>query len=82
LVMTEFENYSLERRFDVALQLIGAVFFAMCDGLDASAARRAISSLYELSDGGTVDPACAALAESMANAQALTLIDEQKDTIN
>lgn len=66
-------EYSLERRVDVTLQLISAVFFAVCDGLDDDAARRAISSLYEFSDVGMADLACATLAESMANAQALLL---------
>jgi hypothetical protein len=73
--MEKLENYSTERRFEVALQLIGAVFFAVCDGLGDNAAKRAISSLYEFSDICMADPACAELAESMADAQALTLLE-------
>ena len=73
--MEKLEGYSVERRLDVALQLIGTVFFAMCDGVGENAARRVISSLYEFSDVGMADPACAAIAESMADAQALTLVD-------
>ena len=61
--MEKLEGYSVERRLDVALQLIGTVFFAMCDGLGENAARRVISSLYEFSDVGMADPACAAIAE-------------------
>ena len=38
--MEKLEGYSVERRLDVALQLIGTVFFAMCDGLGENAARR------------------------------------------
>jgi hypothetical protein len=73
--MKKLEGYSVERRLDVILQLVGAVFFAICDGFDEDATRRAISSLYEFSDAGMADPACTALAESMADAQALTLVD-------
>ena len=54
--MEKLEGYSVERRLDVALQLIGTVFFAMCDGLGENAARRVISSLYEFSDVGMADP--------------------------
>ena len=73
--MEKLEGYSFERRLDVILQLVGAVFFAMCDGLDDNATRRAIASLYAFSDVGMADPACAALALSMANAQALALVE-------
>ena len=38
-------------------------------------ANGAPTSLYAFSDVGMADPACAALAQSMANAQALTLVD-------
>ena len=73
--MEKLEGYSVERRLDVALQLIGTVFFAMCDGLGENAARRVISSLYEFSDVGMADPAYAAIAGLMADAKALTLVD-------
>ena len=58
--MEKFEGYSVERRLDVIFQLVGAVFFAMCDGLDDNATRRAVASLYAFSDVGMADPACAA----------------------